>query len=311
MSESVDRVAAADAVLRVAQATLSAGALLRQAREAAGMQIDALSAALKVPVKKLVALEADRHDALPDAVFTRALAASVCRTLKVDPVPILSRLPDQIMPRLQLDTSTTDRASLHEPRALWRAPLLARIPKPVVTIAGLLVLGAAVLFFWPLLKIAGLVPTIVQNVPLGAGVPGSSVVVPLAPLAATVLANTATPSETTASNAGKDGVAPATAPLDTSRTILTAADPPTPAAPPASAPLVFKARSKSWVEVVDAAGVVQLRKILNPGENALASGVMPLAAVVGRADAVEVVVRGQVLDLAPLVKDNVARFQVK
>ncbi len=310
MSESVEKLATAAADLRVALTTLSAGALLRQAREAAGIQIDALSMSLKVPVKKLEALEADRHDALPDAVFARALAASVCRTLKVDPAPILSRLPDQIMPRLQLDTSTTDRASLHEPRALWRAPLLSRVSKPVLTVAALLVVGAAVLFFWPLLKVVGLVSTTAPNVPVGARVPGSVVIPPAAPLAASVLVP-ATPTETAASNAGKDGVAPNVAPLATARSTLTATDPVTPADPPASSLLVFKARSTSWVEVVDSAGVVQLRKTLNPGENALASGALPLAAVVGRADAVEVVVRGQVLDLAPLVKDNVARFQVK
>ena len=38
----------------------SAGGLLRQAREAAGVHIGALSVALKVPVRKLEALESDR-----------------------------------------------------------------------------------------------------------------------------------------------------------------------------------------------------------------------------------------------------------
>ena len=97
----------------------SAGTLLRQAREASGLHIGALSVSLKVPVKKLEALEADQYDLLPDAVFARALAASVCRTLKVDPGPVLSRLPGQVMPRLQLESSTTDRANLHPPHAAW------------------------------------------------------------------------------------------------------------------------------------------------------------------------------------------------
>ena len=66
---------------------------MRQAREAAGMHIGALSVALKVPVKKLEALEADQHDQLPDAVFVRALAASVCKILKTNPAPVLELLP--------------------------------------------------------------------------------------------------------------------------------------------------------------------------------------------------------------------------
>ena len=43
-----------------------AGALLRQAREASGLHIAALAVLLKVPVKKLEALESDRLDLLPD-----------------------------------------------------------------------------------------------------------------------------------------------------------------------------------------------------------------------------------------------------
>ncbi|MBU7575138.1 MAG: helix-turn-helix domain-containing protein, partial [Hydrogenophaga sp.] len=57
--------------------------LLRAAREAAGLHIAALAAALKVPVKKLEALEAGRYSELPDLTFARALASSACRHLKV------------------------------------------------------------------------------------------------------------------------------------------------------------------------------------------------------------------------------------
>ena len=56
---------------------LGAGDMLRSARESRGMQIAALAVLLKVPVKKLEALESNRFDLLPDAVFVRALAASV------------------------------------------------------------------------------------------------------------------------------------------------------------------------------------------------------------------------------------------
>ena len=59
--------------------------LLRAAREAAGLHIAALAAALKVPVRKLEALEAGRYGELPDLTFARALASSACRHLKVDP----------------------------------------------------------------------------------------------------------------------------------------------------------------------------------------------------------------------------------
>ena len=94
--QSADMASAADEPVTQA----SAGALLRAARETAGLHVAALAVSMKVPVKKLEALEADRFDLLPDAVFVRALASSVCRNLKIDPAPILSRLPHQHVPRL-------------------------------------------------------------------------------------------------------------------------------------------------------------------------------------------------------------------
>ena len=84
----------------VAAAGASAGSLLREAREAAGLHVSTLAANLKVPVRKLEALEEDRYDELPDAVFVRALASSVCRTLKIDSSPVLQRLPQTPQPRL-------------------------------------------------------------------------------------------------------------------------------------------------------------------------------------------------------------------
>ena len=75
-----------------------------QAREAAGLHVAALAVSLKVPVRKLEALEEDRYDLLTDAVFVRALASSICRTLKIDPQPVLDRLPQTTAPRLAQDS---------------------------------------------------------------------------------------------------------------------------------------------------------------------------------------------------------------
>ena len=75
--------------------------------------------------------------------------------------------------------------------------------------------------------------------------------------------------------------------------------------------VLFRATGASWVEVTDGSGVPQLRKILNPGDAVPVSGTLPLSVVVGRADAIDVLVRGQPFSLAPVSKDNVARFQVK
>ncbi len=298
MSETPDTQATDPQDATMSTQSPSAGTLLRQAREAAGLHIGALSVSLKVPVKKLEALEADRHDLLPDAVFARALAASVCRTLKVDPGPVLNRLPEQVMPRLTLDSNTSDRASLHPPRALWHASVLDRLPKPVLVVAGLLVVAAMVLFF---------LPSVSDPVAVGAGVDESApangaVASPAVPLV-TVPVPASLPSEP-ASTVAPAPLAPA--PVVAVSASAAAADN-TAGAPP----VLFKAKGVSWVEVTDAAGAVRLRKVLNPGETVPVAGAFPLAVVVGRVDAIDVIVRGQPFDLVPVARDNVARFQIK
>jgi len=298
MSEIPDARAAGSEDATMSSQSPSAGTLLRQAREAAGLHIGALSVALKVPVKKLEALEADRHDLLPDAVFARALAASVCRTLKIDPGPVLNRLPEQVMPRLTLDSSTSDRASLHPPRALWHASLLDRLPKPVLVVAGLLVVAAIVLFF---------LPSVSDPVATGPGAvegvaASGTIASPALPLV-TAPAPAPLPAEAAASATPAPPV-----PAPVAAVSMPAAATDSAASPP---PVLFKAKGVSWVEVTDAAGAVRLRKVLNPGEALPVAGVLPLAVVVGRADAVDVVVRGQPFDLVPVARDNVARFQIK
>jgi len=111
---------------------ITAGMLLRHAREAAGLRVDTLAANLKVPVRKLEALEEDRYDLLPDATFARALASSVCRTLKVDAQPVLERLPQGAQPSLV----PAGRPVINEP---FRAPgdgpgpgLLDQVSRPVI-----------------------------------------------------------------------------------------------------------------------------------------------------------------------------------
>jgi cytoskeleton protein RodZ len=54
-----------------------------------------------------------------------------------------------------------------------------------------------------------------------------------------------------------------------------------------------------------------LRRLMNAGETAGASGKLPLAVTVGSVAQTQVTVRGKPYDLAPLARDNVARFQVQ
>ena len=78
----------------------TAGTMLRQAREAARIQLPTMAATLKVPQRKLEALEADDYEAFPDHVFMRALAMGMCRTLHIDAEPVLALLPQRALKSL-------------------------------------------------------------------------------------------------------------------------------------------------------------------------------------------------------------------
>jgi cytoskeleton protein RodZ len=297
-----------------AQEGATAGMLLRRAREAAGLHVAALAVSLKVPVRKLEALEDNRFEELPDAVFVRALASSVCRSLKIDPQPILERLPQTSAPRL-----VRDGEGINAP---FRAPSdgappgwTEQLTKPVFLAVFALLLGALVLILLPGAPKPAQVATL-STAPAPAEPPPPPMVLPgpeAAPPAA--IASPAVVSQDAPAMA-----APAAKPVVLSTAVPASASPaPAPVGAasntvqPASTTgiVVLRAKGPSWVEVVDAKGVVGVRKTLSAGESAGASGALPLQVTIGRVDVTEVQVRGKSFDLRPVSKDNVARFEVK
>lgn len=294
-----------------AKAAPTGGAMLKAAREAAGLHIGALAVTLKVPVKKLEALEADRMDLLPDAVFVRALAASVCRTLRIDSAPVLARLPVTAVPRLK-----TVEAGINAP---FRVPgvdpglsIRDRISSPLAMAVLAMLLGALILVFSPPLdRIEHMLGLAQHDAPSQPVLASPS---PLAPAPIEVR-----PGERGAPIEVKESIVSAAVPASVvaSTPMTTSLPLPTPSAVPASpttdlaGSVVIRARGASWVEVTDAAGVVQLRKMMNAGEGVGVSGKRPLMVVVGRADVVDVTVSGKPYDLVNVSRDKVARFEVK
>jgi len=291
-------------VLMQTEAGRAPGAQLRQVREAAGVHIAALAAALKVPVARLEAIEADRFDLLPDAAFTRALVASICRLLRVESAPILAQLPRAGAGRLADDVRAL---SGNIPSVAGRKPGLAQqFPRPLLWGVLLLLLAAAVLVLVPPSTMHGWADALRER--LSTERTEAEAQQPAAePLAAAAPVEPATPAE--AGNAAvKPEVASVAPPVVPERQTQAAA-----VAAPAdmNVPLSLRARAESWVKVTDARGVVVLQKTLAEGESQDVSGTLPLSVTVGRADATEVQVHGRPFDLTSIMRSNVARFEVK
>lgn len=279
---------AADAVVKPE----TAGVLLKAAREAQGLHIAALAVTLKVPVRKLEALEADCYETLADSVFTRALAASVCRVLKIDPSPVLAALPHSEIPRFK-----TDDSGLNTPfktgGVVFGHQLKSRLTSPMGLGVALLLLGILLVFVWPEGELSNLAPTSAQQVTEAEVFRAAPAVDSVATLALAPQASDL-PGSQAPSNVTQDSPAvPVVTPNGE------------------TAILMLESRGASWVEITDAQGVLQLRKILAPGEQVRSQGPLPLSVVLGRADDVDVSVRGQRLDVTAMSKANVARFEVK
>lgn len=290
-----------------AQPVLTAGQRLRRAREATGLHVVALAAMLKVPVRKLEALESDRLSELPDKTFVRALALSVCRQLKVDATEILALLPqtDQV----RLGESPTLNTPFRSPDVtLAQKSAGVPLPKPALFAAAVLLLAAVVWFVVPERE-----PAAVRANPPANNPPAvAETVTPPPPLATPGPTETPPPGpapEAAAANAPTVTTAPAE-PGDVNPSAPDTATAAT-AAPAADSVLVIRVSDISWVEVIGAGGSVLLQRELLANESVGFSTGAPYKVVVGRADATQVRVRGKALDISGYARNNVARFEVK
>ncbi len=304
-------------------AAVSAGALLRQARQAQGVALGDLAATLKVPVEKLQALEDEDWQRLPDVVFLRALAQTICRTLHLEAAPVLALLPQQKV------TALAPQGGLNAPMRERGVPSILATktqhsPWPWVVLL-LIVLGGG-----GYLGVQWMAPEWVRGV-------STTVPAPSDPAGDSPLFSPAVPEEGDGGGMGNMGdvaqagevpsvqvaalmqpalpeeegaqpgfAAPATAPA-----AEPAAAPAAQAAASVSPVLRITAKGATWVQVLDAQQRLLIEKILQDGEVFSTSAPKPLTVAVGKADLATVEVNGAPFDLQAVARSNVARFEVK
>ncbi len=300
-----------------AQPTGSAGRLLQAGRERRGLELDALAQLLKVPVRKLQALEADRFEELPGAAFTRSLAQSYARQVGVDVQEVLALLPQAIVPpqRLEhvsrgLQTPYREGSGAHFGGSGGRGGFEGFRPVHGVALALL----ALALLLWLLPPLSTLLPSLglssrselAAEVAAGSeaaasstvvvetvhGVPAEQVTTPVPPAASAV---PVMPAPVAAS-------APPAA---------SSASAPVPATAAPAGTVVLKTRAASWIEVRDAGNAVLLSRTLQSGETVGLDGAMPMQVRVGVASALELSLRGEPVDLKPYTRDTSATVVLK
>lgn len=284
-------------------APTTAGGLLRQARKAQGMHIAVLAAAMKVSPRKLELLESDQFDQLTDATFTRALAQTMCRALKIDAAPVLALMPRPPGHRLEqvsegLNTPFRDRPDHLVPKE-W-----ANAAMPALVIAGLLLIGAAVIYLLP----GNWVSQARNAVARGGSEPGTASAPTADGVSEPIAAASSAAPTTTAASAPVDVMPPGVVetPVPPAQTAASAAGPVA-----VVGVLQLRPSAPSWVEVIDANGKPLIARLLQADESVGLDGALPMKVRIGNASATEVVFRGQPLELGPFTRDNLAKLELK
>jgi cytoskeleton protein RodZ len=317
----------------------SAGGRLREAREAAGLSVDAVARQLKLAPRQVTALEEDDWQHLPGRTFIRGFARNYARFLRLDPDAVLALLPaPESAPGLgrpALRTDTRPMGEIPAEREPSRRSSM-RILLPLV----LLAIVAMVAYYelsrtslhipdWLSTRIGALdrqapKDATSNTLPNPVSSPGSSspsttqsTTTGALALAPKVLGSEPGASAATTPADVASTPTPATTPAATSTTVETTNTPSASAAtsaqPPASGEvaLVLAFRGTSWAEVKDANGRVVLQMTGGAGMTQTVNAVPPLEVALGNAPAVDVTFRGQPLDLAPYTRGNVARVGLK
>ncbi len=117
------------------------GSYLKSGRERAGVGLDAVSLATKIPIRKLEALEEERLESLPAMVFVKGFVQAYCREVNLDPQPALELLTET----LAGDTRDTE-ASPQDEQPIYLTPPARDIARGLRVSRIILVLAAIALF---------------------------------------------------------------------------------------------------------------------------------------------------------------------
>lgn len=285
------------------------GEQLRQAREARGLKIADIAQTLKLGLRQVEALEGGDWQHLPGHTFIRGFVRNYARLVQVDSAPLMAQL-DHILEKPVNNLGKQDTGPAPMPSSSSSAA--SRRDRQVVVVGlGLVVIAALIYFLLPadLSALRSSAQSLLDSVarkeatePAPAAAPSAET--PAQPAAANE--PLFPPGATQQQVMYPQVLAPA-------ESAAPAATPNAPAAqaaePVAAAPqLRFLFDKESWIEVRDRDNKVVFSQRLSAGAEQAVSGQGPLSLTIGFAPGVRLFWRGQLVDLAPHTKGDVARL---
>jgi cytoskeleton protein RodZ len=279
------------------------GAFLRARRTELGLTYADVANVVKLPPRRIQALEDERWDELPDGPYLRGFLRNVARALDLNAAALMERVDESLM------RSRNPESILVVPQGATHGTLPRR-SGPVDDRRGgrKLIFGAfAFALIAALIAWSG-TESFDRALTTGRGLIQSSSTSVETPIQPNVVV--ATP-----------GVAASKDSLDASSSTIVNGTPTsvgTTASPAqsisatteavAAHALAFHFNEESWVEVRSADGRVLMQRLNAAGSDQQVDGEAPYALIVGNAKGVALRFRGQPVDLGPYTRDQVARL---
>jgi cytoskeleton protein RodZ len=279
-----------------AVAASTPGARLASARAAAGLTAEDVAAQMRISLRQVQAIEADRYDELPGAVFVRGFVKNYARLLQLDPTPLLHALEPALGGDVPLRAQEYAGAL---PESARRGHM--RLWLILFVVAVVVVLGAAGYEFWRSRSIA------MSPAELTPPQADKSVESPQAPHTATEPIPL-TPErivDAPASGAAADAVSAAGG----VGSVASTPSPPVVPSGPASVEVTFV--QDSWLEVRDGSGKLLFSGTGRANTSQAVTGEPPLDLLVGNAIGVRIAYNQRPVDVMAHASRNIARLTLE
>lgn len=295
--------------------TAGVGALLRQAREARGLKVEEIAQTLKLGIRQVEAIEADRWETLPGATIVRGFVRNYARLVQIDAAPLMAQL-DSVLAK-PVDTLAVPET---RPENVTTSTISGNRRDRTVVFAGLGLVGLALAAYLLLPNDLSALRDNTQSLLDSLSRKEAPKPAETTEAVAAPAASGAAPTPAAGEPVFPPGATPqqimnpqAVTPAETAPTAPAAA-PAVPVVPANAAPLAgapqmrFIFDKDSWLEVRDRDNKVVFSQKLGGGAEQMVSGNGPLSLVIGYAPGVRLFWRGQAVDLAPHTKGDVARL---
>lgn len=302
-----------------------AGAMLKRAREQAGLSLTEVATRTRLEQRVVEALEREDYESLAASAFVKGYIRSIARELNIDPAPVLAQYTQQA----HLEDPALADFSTRSPVQITSSSTLMRTVSAVIALIVLVLVA----LWWQRNYQAGtrsdeaLAELAADNAikaDPGIPLPYSFTIVdhstqPLGPVnswrhqtdgsAPPAIPEPATAAAADAPAAGQPAATGDAKPA-AATTAPSSTEPGADSAPAARGELMLEGHGESWIEISDVAGKRLYFGMLKAGQRVGVTGKPPYDLVIGNSPAVQATFRGQAVDVRAHAINGVARFSL-